>query len=343
MGRTATKSESSKRDAKTKLAEHRLSVLELARELGNVAEACRQRGLDRTSFYEWKRRFQTQGFEGLKDLPPIHKSHPQTTPPETVERIKELALKHPAYGCNRLEAMLALEGRRVSSITIQKILNDNGLGARHDRWLALEQANADKRLELSAEQTAFLEKRNPCFRERQVESAAPGDLLSADTFFIGTLKGVGKVYLHAVVDTYGSYAFGFLRVSKQPEAAVAVLHNDVLPFYRERGLAVKPSSPTTGASSAVPTDTPTSSTWTSTASSIVAPRYERPRPTASPSDSTAPCSRSSSASRCGRTSTRASRRCRPTSTPGCSTTTPYAPISGIETRDGGPSKPSTSS
>ena len=103
MGRTATKSESSKRDAKTKLVEHRLSVLELARELGNVAGACRQRGLDRTSFYEWKRRFQTHGFEGLKDLPPIHKSHPQTTPPETVERIKELALKHPAYGCNRLD------------------------------------------------------------------------------------------------------------------------------------------------------------------------------------------------------------------------------------------------
>ena len=75
-------------------------MLELARELGNVAEACRQRRLDRTSFYEWRRRFQTHGFEGLKDLPLIHKSHPQTTP-ETVERIKELALRHPAYGCQR--------------------------------------------------------------------------------------------------------------------------------------------------------------------------------------------------------------------------------------------------
>ena len=73
----------------------------------------------------------------------------------------------------------------------------------------------------------------PCFRERHVESAAPGELLSADTFFVGSLKGVGKVYLHAVVDTFGSYAFGFLHVSKQPEAAVAVLHNDVLPFYAQ--------------------------------------------------------------------------------------------------------------
>lgn len=69
-----------RRDSDTKLARHRLSVRELARELGNVAEACRQRGLYRTSFYEWKRRFQTQGFEGLKDLPPIHKSHLQIEP-----------------------------------------------------------------------------------------------------------------------------------------------------------------------------------------------------------------------------------------------------------------------
>lgn len=101
MGRGSTAAQPRPRDAGTKLAQSRLSVLELAKELGNVAEACRQRGLDRTSFYEWKRRFQTQGFEGLKDLPPIHKSHPQTTPTPVVERIKALALEHPAYGCNR--------------------------------------------------------------------------------------------------------------------------------------------------------------------------------------------------------------------------------------------------
>ncbi|QFT29537.1 Integrase core domain protein [Labrenzia sp. THAF82] len=72
-----------------------------------------------------------------------------------------------------------------------------------------------------------------------MESGAPGELLSADTFFVGNLKGIGKVYLHAVVDTYGSYAFGFLHVSKRPEAAVAVLHNDVLPFYQRLDLPVK--------------------------------------------------------------------------------------------------------
>ena len=121
---------------------------------------------------------------------------------------------------------MALEGRRLSAITIQKILNDKGLGTRHERWLALEkERRAGDRV--SPEQAAFLEKLNPCFKERHVESGRPGQLLSADTFMVGTLKGLGRVYLHAVVDTFGSYAFGFLHVSKQPEAAVAVLHNDV--------------------------------------------------------------------------------------------------------------------
>ena len=226
-------------NAHTKIAQQRLSVLQLAEALGNAAEACRRRGMDRTSFYEWKRRFKTQGFEGLKDLPPIPKSHPFTTPPEVVERIKALALSHPAAGCNRLEHLLALEGPRVSSITIQKILNEAGLGTRYARWLALEQQMADQAIDLTPEQVVYLEKLNPCFKERHVESSRPGELLCQDTFLVGHFKGIGKVYLHSLVDTYGSFAFGFLHTSKQPEAAVALLHNDVLPFYAAQGLPVQ--------------------------------------------------------------------------------------------------------
>src|SRR5688500_17255468 len=73
-----------------KLAHRRLTVLELAQRLGNVAEACRRGGIDRTSFYGWKRRFQLEGLDGLKDLPPIAKSHPMTAPAEVVARIEEL-------------------------------------------------------------------------------------------------------------------------------------------------------------------------------------------------------------------------------------------------------------
>lgn len=66
-----------------------------AESLGNVSEACRRGGLDRTSFYEYKRRFQTHGIEGLKDMSPIHKTHPQTTPPEVIEKVLALSLAHP--------------------------------------------------------------------------------------------------------------------------------------------------------------------------------------------------------------------------------------------------------
>ncbi len=225
-------------DPSEKVARQRLSVLQLAEALGNVSQACKQRGMTRTQFYEYKRRFQTHGLEGLKDLPPIHKSHPQTTPPEVVEKILSLSLQHPGWGCVKLSDMLKLQGINVSSPTIQNILIKNNMGTKYERLLKLEEKAAKEPIELTAEQIALIEKANPCFRERHIESSRPGELLAQDTFYVGSLKGVGRVYMQAVVDTYGSYAFGFLHTGKLPECAVAVLHNDVLPFYEDRGITV---------------------------------------------------------------------------------------------------------
>lgn len=225
--------------AEEKIARQRLSVLQLAETLDNVSEACRQRGMTRTQFYEYKKRFQAFGFEGLKDLPPIHKTHPQTTPPEVVARILELALTHPSKGCKYISDLLRLEGRYVSGPTVQSILDKHELGTRFQRLLKLEQQHLEAGIELTPEQIQAIEKANPVFRERHVESARPGELLSADTFLVGHFKGIGKVYLHAVVDTYGSYGFGFLHTSKQPQAAAALLHNDVLPFYADHNLTVQ--------------------------------------------------------------------------------------------------------
>ncbi len=225
--------------AEDKIARQRLSVLQLAETLGNVSAACRQRGMTRTQFYEYKKRFQTFGFEGLKDLPPIHKTHPQTTPPAVVARILELALTHPSKGCKYVSDLLRLEGRYVSGPTVQSILDKHELGTRFQRLLRLEEQHLEAGIELVPEQIQAIEKANPVFRERHVESARPGELLSADTFLVGHFKGIGKVYLHAVVDTYGSYGFGFLHTSKQPQAAAALLHNDVLPFYADHNLTVQ--------------------------------------------------------------------------------------------------------
>lgn len=79
--------------AEMTLAHQRLDVLQLAELLGNVSAACRRRGLSRTQFYEYKRRFQTHGLAGLMDLLPIHHSHPQTTPAAVTEPVRELSLR----------------------------------------------------------------------------------------------------------------------------------------------------------------------------------------------------------------------------------------------------------
>jgi transposase InsO family protein len=222
-----------------KLARHRLSILELALTLDSVSEACRQHGVSRTQFYEYKRRFQEQGLDGLKDLPPIHKTHPQTTPPEVVARVLALSLERPGWGCGKLADDLKLQGISVSGPTIQGLLNKEGLGIKYERLLRLEEQALEEGVEMTPEQVALVEQANPCYRERQVESSRPGELLCQNTYFVGVFKGVGKVYLPTVVDTYGSYAFGFLSTGRGPEAAVTVLRNDVLPFYQDRGIAVE--------------------------------------------------------------------------------------------------------
>lgn len=232
------KTKTTTKDPALKVAQYRMSVLQLAEALGNVSAACKNAGMDRTSFYEWKRRFQTHGIDGLKDSPPVHLTHPQTTPPEVEEKVIAVSLEHPSWGCVRLSALLKLQGISISSPTVQKILIRHNLGSQHHRWLKIEEKHLLEGLTLTPEQIRQIEKNNPCFRERHVESSRPGELLAQDTFYVGCLKGVGRVYLHSVVDTYGSFAFGFLHTGKVPECAVAVLHNDVLPFYRERNLPV---------------------------------------------------------------------------------------------------------
>lgn len=180
------------RKADDKLARQRLSVLELAQTLGNVSEACRRRDLSRQTFYEYKRRFEKHGLEGLKGLPPIPKSHPMTTPEEHVDRLLLLSLGHPAWGCNRLSDVLKLEGVVISAPTIQNILNKQGFGTRYDRWLRLEEKAAADGVELTSEQLGFLEKQNPQWRERHVESTPSRRTPEPGHVLRGALQGGGE-------------------------------------------------------------------------------------------------------------------------------------------------------
>ena len=65
------------------------------------------------------------------------------------------------------------------------------------------------------------------------------ELLNQDTFYWGTLKGVGKVYVQVVVDAFCSLAFAKLYTSKMPVTAADLLYDRVLPFYEALGVPVE--------------------------------------------------------------------------------------------------------
>ena len=114
--------------------------------------------------------------------------------------------------------------------TVRNIWIKEEIETKYKRLLRLEEEKNGQDIDLTEEQIKFLEKANPCFKERNVESLYPGYLLSQDTFYVGTIKGICRIWLQAVVDTYGSFAFGKF------ETAVDVLYDRVVPFYEAQGL-----------------------------------------------------------------------------------------------------------
>ena len=225
--------------AKAKLAQKRLTLLQLAEKLGNVSKACRMHKVSRSQFYEYKRAFQTHGLDGLIDKPPIPGSHPSELSKEIKQKIIDLSLKHPAFGQQRIADQLNLDGTSVSATSVRNVWIKEDLETRYKRLLRLEDVHAEKGFKLTEKQIRLIEKSNPCFRERHVESEYPGQLLCQDTFYVGRLKGVGRIYLQAVVDTYGSFAFGKLYTSKRQETTVDILYDQVMPFYQQQQLKVE--------------------------------------------------------------------------------------------------------
>ena len=225
--------------AKKKLAQKKLNLLQLAEKLGNVSKACRMNKVSRSQYYEYKRAFQEHGFDGLIDKPPIPGPMPNELSEETKTRIVDLSLKHPTFGHQRIADQLRLEGVTVCASTVRNLWIKKDMETKYKRLLKLEEMAQGKDLELTEAQIRLIEKANPSFRERHVESNYPGQLISQDTFYVGRIKGVGRIYLQAVVDTYGSFAFGKLYTSKRPETAVDVLYDRVLDFYEEKGLRVE--------------------------------------------------------------------------------------------------------
>lgn len=222
-----------------KVARRKLSLLELAQDLHNVSEACRVMGYSRQQFYEIRRNFQVYGADGLIDrLPGARGPHPNRVSDEIEAAILDYSLVHPTHGCLRVAQQLALQGITVGSGGVRGVWSRHGLLSRHQRLMRLERETGERRIELNDEQVRLLERFSPEFRDRHIVARYSGDLVAVDTFFVGTLKGVGKVYLQSVMDCFSRYAWARLYTSKLPLTAVQILHNDVLPFFEEQGGAI---------------------------------------------------------------------------------------------------------
>lgn len=223
-----------------KVARRKLSLLELASDLSNVSKACRVMGYSRQQFYEIRRQYQVHGAAGLADrLPGARGPHPNRVSEEIEKAVLEHCLANPTQGCLRVAQELALKGVTVSSTGVRGVWGRHNLLSKHERLLRLEAAVRDKAVEITPDQAKLLERFSPEFRERHIEVKATGELVAVDTFFVGALKGVGKVYLQSVIDCFSRYAFGRLYTSKLPVTAVHVLNEDVLPLFERHGVAVQ--------------------------------------------------------------------------------------------------------
>lgn len=217
-----------------KVARRKLSLLELAGELGNVSKACKLMGYSRQQFYEIRRNYQTYGADGLVDrLAGARSPHPNRAAPEVEQAVLDHALAHPCHGPLRVSQELMLRGIQVSAGGVRGVWSRHGLLTKHERLLRLEKASAERKLSLSPEQIQLLERFSPEFRERHIEAPHTGALVAVDTFFVGVLKGVGKVYLQTAIDCHSRYAWARLYTNKLPVTAVHLLNGDVLPTFEE--------------------------------------------------------------------------------------------------------------
>ena len=223
-----------------KVARRKLSLLQLASELNNVSKACRVMGYSRQQFYEIRRNYQTYGAEGLLDrLPGARAPHPNRVSEEVEQAILDHSLKHPTHGPLRVSQELMLQGVTVSAGGVRGVWSRHNLLTRHERLLRLERTTRERKLELTDEQIRLLERFSPEFRERHIEVHHTGELVAVDTFFVGTLKGVGRVYLQSAIDCFSRQAWGRLYTSKLPVTAVHLLNTDVLPFFEDHNASVE--------------------------------------------------------------------------------------------------------
>ena len=219
------------------IIKHKVGLLNLAEELGNVSQACRIMGLSRDTFYRYKAAVDEGGVDALISKDRRQPNLKNRVDEQTESSVVAYAIEEPAHGQVRASNELRKRGVFISPSGVRCVWLRHRLGRFKDRLRALEEKMAKESLILTESQIQALEKKKQDDEAcGEIETAHPGYLGSQDTFYVGTLKGVGRIYQQTFIDTYAKVGFAKLYTTKTPITAADLLNDRVLPFYEEHRL-----------------------------------------------------------------------------------------------------------
>lgn len=218
---------------------HKVGLLNLAAELGNVSRACKVMGFSRDTFYRYQSAMEAGGVDALIDANRKKPNLRNRVEDATETAIAAFALEQPAFGQVRVSNELRKRGIFVSPSGVRSVWLRCDLESFKKRLTALERHVAKTGDVLTEAQVVALEKKQEDdVAHGEIETAHPGYLGSQDTFYVGTIKGVGRIYQQTFVDTYSKWAAAKLYTTKTPITAADLLNDRVLPFFTEQEMGL---------------------------------------------------------------------------------------------------------